>query len=397
MMRIRLLGLLVVLFALTAGATTARASTTLDGQWHLDEGSGTTTADSSGNGNNGTLTASATWVGGLFGRALSFNGTPGYVTVPGARSLQTPQVSVSAWVNHSGTPGAYRYIVAKGATDVAASYALYTGSDGGLAFYVSKDAGKTFQLSPREGPGIWDGNWHLVVGTFDGSTVRLYVDGNQVGSGMAYSGTIQYPNPTNNDLYIGDYPLCQNGMFTGTIDEVSVWNHALSQSEVQQLLGGPSQTPFTHNPGGGSGGSGGGSAPGVPLISLLRMSPASFATRAKGSRHKGRRRTSSQISYFDTQRARSTLTVFRQRPGIRKHRKCVAAARHARVRRSARCTRSTAVGSFTRTDRVGRNTFTFSGVLHGHHLPAGTYRLSVTPVAFGKTGRTRSIGFKIMS
>ena len=74
-----------------------------------------------------------------------------------------------------------RYLVAKGIDPEAASYALYTGHSGGLFFFVYD--GKQFVLSPDAGRGIWDGHWHHVAGTFDGASVRLYVDGTQVGLG----------------------------------------------------------------------------------------------------------------------------------------------------------------------------------------------------------------------
>ena len=59
---------------------------------------------------------------------------------------------------------------------MASSYALYTGSNGGLRFYVS-DGGAGASLSPAAGPELWDGQWHAVAGTFDGQTVRFYLDG----------------------------------------------------------------------------------------------------------------------------------------------------------------------------------------------------------------------------
>ena len=57
----------------------------------------------------------------------------------------------------------------------AASYGLYTGPNGGLEFYVSSSRGTVYVRSPDAGAGVWDGGWHMVVGTYDGNTVRLFV------------------------------------------------------------------------------------------------------------------------------------------------------------------------------------------------------------------------------
>src|SRR5207247_1869660 len=95
-----------------------------------------------------------------------------------------------------------KYIVAKGAYgDYVASYALYT-AETGLAFYVSD--GVTYAQSPDPGPGIWDGAWHHVVGTYDGASVRLYVDGAEVGNGPPSNLRINYALPTSADVLVGN-------------------------------------------------------------------------------------------------------------------------------------------------------------------------------------------------
>src|SRR5207248_9141361 len=108
------------------------------------------------------------------------------------------------------------------------SYALYT-SGGGLSFYVTTTNG--FALSPDAGF-VWDGNFHHVVGTYDGSYVRIYVDGAEVGSGSALAGTMAYDNTLDNgDLFLGAFNSGGQG-FTGTLDEPSIYNSALGPAEV---------------------------------------------------------------------------------------------------------------------------------------------------------------------
>lgn len=218
---------------------------TVVGNWQLDEGTGSSAKDSSGNNNNGELSPIAPiWTGGRqpASTALHFDGS-NYVKVvgnpPPLTVLEPSMVTVEAWVRSCGpVTGSLHYILSKGGEGcIAASYALYAGELGKLSFYIShEDQAKPFFESPNAEPSVWDGNWHHVAGTYDGKTVRLYVDGHQIGDGT------NVPDPTNivynlpvNEFFIGSYgeepcPFPYN--FTGDIAEVRVWNGALSPSEV---------------------------------------------------------------------------------------------------------------------------------------------------------------------
>jgi hypothetical protein len=113
--------------------------------------------------NSGALVGPVAFVAGRIGQAFRFDGN-GYVEVPRLDSLEPSTVTVAAWVRGV-APGPGRYILSKGAFGCfAASYALYTGSNGELYFYVSD--GNSFSLSPSGGTGVWDGQWHFVAGTF---------------------------------------------------------------------------------------------------------------------------------------------------------------------------------------------------------------------------------------
>lgn len=154
----------------------------------------------------------------------------GDVRVPNSAGLESPTVTVEAWVSAT-APGTSAYVLAKGASGpTAASYALYTGATGGLPFYVSDGAG--YVESPAAGAGVWDGEWHHVVGTHDGATVRLYVDGVEIGEGTATDLQIGYGLPTGNDLFTGSYQGDIALPFAGLIDEPAVYNRAHGPSEV---------------------------------------------------------------------------------------------------------------------------------------------------------------------
>ncbi|MBA7558226.1 hypothetical protein ES705_51021 [subsurface metagenome] len=84
---------------------------------------------------------------------------------------------------------------------------------------------------------IWDGEWHHIAGTYDGSNLRLYVDGSEVGSGKSVSKTIGY---SAGDLFIGSYGM--GYYFDGLIDEVRIWSSALEASQLDDMT--PPKTNF---------------------------------------------------------------------------------------------------------------------------------------------------------
>jgi hypothetical protein len=171
-------------------------------------------------------------VPGHAGDALVFDGTTGQVRIPDSTALEPADVTVNAWVKDAVNPGGYAYLVAKGAQGCqAASWALYTGPSGGLEFYVSTGT-VSVTVSPDAGSGVWDGAWHQITGSFDGSTVRLYVDGTQVGSGTATIDPIGYGLTTTDDLYIGTYPGCTGHGYNGAVDQLEVFDQALTPAQI---------------------------------------------------------------------------------------------------------------------------------------------------------------------
>ena len=196
----------------------------------FDEGTGTTASDASGHGFVGTLTG-ATWTtAGKYGNALVFNGTSALVTVPNAASLQlTTGMTLEAWVNPSVVTAAWRDVIYKGNDSY---YLEATSTNASLP-----GAGGTFGASPLYGAAALAANtWtHLAV-TYDRVTLRLYVNGVQVSS-LAATGAIETstdPLQIGGDSIYGQY-------FQGAIDEVRVYNRALSPTEIQADLATPVQ------------------------------------------------------------------------------------------------------------------------------------------------------------
>jgi hypothetical protein len=228
------LGLLAALAVLVgAFPASASAATNLGAFWHLDEASGTVAADSSGNANHGTIDGAA-HVAGRFGKALRFDGVDDRVLIARSSTLEPAAVTVEGWVRSATSPGVARYIVAQGArTCEAASYGLYTGIGGGLAFYVSTNNATLFSVSPAAPATIWDGAWHHVAGTYDGAAVRLYVDGVQVGGGTPTTIPIGYGLPSPDGLLGSFGGTCDPQLaYGGDLDEPRIWQRALSAQEI---------------------------------------------------------------------------------------------------------------------------------------------------------------------
>ena len=410
--RTSLAALVLAVAALTAAPALAAPAPV--GSWQLNEGAGTAVADSSGNGNDGVLSGGTTWVSGVSGSALSFDGSTGQVKVSDNNALEPhTAVTVSAWVKHAGSPGAFRYIAAKGGNScVAASYGLYSGPNGGLEFYVSQKKGSVYARSPDAGQGVWDGKWHLAVGTYDGNAIRLYVDGNEVGAGTSWPGALEYLLPSSNDFYIGNYPNCQPHHFAGAIDGVMVWDRALSAAQIRSLNPGTT-VPTSPDPpsttGAGSPGAGGGQSPSgptgnsgsssgtastnnaVPAIRGLKLSTTTVTVDVHGHVVLAAG-TGLSITYTESKAAKLTVTLLRVESGVRRGGRCVKPT--AKTRRLPRCTRFVVVNRLVRVDRAGHLTLRLDRLLRGRLSP-GTYRFDITPRANGKVGKTASARFVV--
>jgi hypothetical protein len=192
----------------------------LVGWWSFNEGSGTVAGDSSGNGNSGTISG-ATWVAGKYGDALSFNGG-GYVTVPDTVSLQPTAITVTCWVNgaslqNTGYVGKYY------------DYILYSEGGGQPAFIVWNGGGAG--SAAYSAIALPLNQWVFIVGTFGADGIaRIYVNGVLQGSGSAITPNIRDGGAP---LYVGKRGDGIGSSFPGAIDEVRIYNRALSAADIQ--------------------------------------------------------------------------------------------------------------------------------------------------------------------
>jgi hypothetical protein len=196
----------------------------------LNAGSGSNVADSSGSKNSGTVSG-ATWSSsGRFGSALSFDGVNDWVTVADAASLDLSSgMTLEAWVRPSRL-GGWRTVVFKERSG-GVVYGLYGDQAGGRPLGQVDIGGERNAVGSASLPlNVWS---HLAT-TFDGSMVRLYVNGTQAGS-LPFAGSMA---ASTGPLRLGGNSVWGE-WFAGLIDEVRVYNRALSASEIQQDL----QTP----------------------------------------------------------------------------------------------------------------------------------------------------------
>jgi len=198
----------------------------LVGWWRFDEGTGNVAKDSSGFGNNGIIYG-AIWVDGKYGKALSFDGTNDYVQIPISSSLKLPLWTISAWVETNVVDSAYHEIIRKDGA-IGANYLIDLDSANvwDSAFY---DGVQWRTASSGITPTI--GMFYYVLATWDGTNLKIYVDG-ILKSSVNYAGST--PDQADTIVNIGS----ANGyrFFNGIIDEVRIYNRALSATEIQEIF-----------------------------------------------------------------------------------------------------------------------------------------------------------------
>jgi hypothetical protein len=235
---------------LSAAAVTVQNSAVsivngLIGYWPFDDGSGTTVRDTSGAGNNGTLQGDATFGTGLMNGALVLDGGTGYARVPSSPSLETitNTFTICAWVKFA-TNGTYTVgdlqSVARKVIDEANNAFPYTAydlcaQDAGSGTFRARVAATRASDSTRAtalGNPHPYGPWYHLVGVYDGSTLRIYVNGVQESTAALTGAVLQ----TGQALCIGRYGTVAEPV-NGSIDDFRLYNRALTPSEIQSLYG----------------------------------------------------------------------------------------------------------------------------------------------------------------
>lgn len=202
------------------------------GTWYLDRmvvDVDTFCADSSGNGNHGTLIGAnngaitgATRVAGKYGYGLSFDGTDDYVTIPNNVSLNPPQISCFMWMKSSSvvTQRLVWKVNAFGISTIVTTGKFYA------TIYASGG-----HDSEQSAASVCDGNWHHVGFTYDGVTLLCYVDG-----AVSSTNTVNLPLDTSSSDLLLASQAAGSLFFNGLGDEVRIYNRVISPTEVTSLF-----------------------------------------------------------------------------------------------------------------------------------------------------------------
>ena len=204
------------------------------GLWLFNEGKGDVTRDSSGNGNDGTLTSSPKWIDGKFGKALEFDGVASYVDCGNKNTMtMTNEVTVQFWFRNDKKMSVFEdRMVAVGKHYLEYEVGVY--SAGAIHTYTSNGAGDYDEgINVANAEADWAvGKWRHVAWTLKGAHETVYVDGVMAGEfDKPHAGT----KPGEHNLEIGR--RTEGGLqFKGALDEVAVSKVALAQADIQASM-----------------------------------------------------------------------------------------------------------------------------------------------------------------
>ncbi|NTV22635.1 MAG: prepilin-type N-terminal cleavage/methylation domain-containing protein [Candidatus Yonathbacteria bacterium] len=204
------------------------------GMWNFEEGSGVTVRDVSGWGNHGTISGATfttdTYNAGVSKYALSFDGVNDYVNLNNATVINPNQGAVSAWVKASHWNPTKMTIFS---SEVGPAWAqlrlvLFSGSNNSLVFSVANGTSSTENIVTTENI-LNTGEWYHVMGTYDGSSVKIYLNG-----------VIKKTHLTNivpgvftpTKTVIGWH--YSNRFWDGIIDDVRIYARSLTAQEVKE-------------------------------------------------------------------------------------------------------------------------------------------------------------------
>jgi hypothetical protein len=234
--------------------------------YSFDEGAGTSVGDTSGNAHAGTISGASWATSGWFGGALHFDGTNDWVAVPdaGGFDLRTG-MTLESWVYPTALSG-WRTVILKERPGGLA-YALYAHDNAPRpAVYVNAGGADVAALG---GVGLPLNAWAHLAATYDGAILRLYINGNEVGSQALANPIVTSTQP----LRIGGNAVWGEH-FAGLIDEVRIYNRALSPAEIQTDMATPIGPPPPPPPPPGASATGHWSAPvelGLVAVNMIHL------------------------------------------------------------------------------------------------------------------------------
>lgn len=215
-----------VLAVLSSKTVSSAEEEGLVGWWKFDEGKGTLAMDSSGNGNHGEI-AGATWVKAKAGSALRFDGDGAFVCVEHSDVLTPDEFTIEAWVKPASAVSTDRgpMIVSKYGGNWRGYMLLLEGRSGKPGIHIDTPQAEETAVAPEA---LKLGQWHHLAGTYDGQAAKIYVNGKLQGSVDA-----QITHDQGRPLTIGKASWVDQAYFAGVIDEVKVYDRALTAMEIR--------------------------------------------------------------------------------------------------------------------------------------------------------------------
>ncbi len=207
----------------------------LGGYWTFDIGAGTVAKDLSGNGHDGTLTGESWNATGVKGGMINFGtGRTVVVTVGDHADLESQSLTMVAWVRRNTTQNQYTRIIEKywgaGSPFVSYNIDLY---DAGGNDVPSVGLGNGGIWSTAYATVLADQVWYMLVGTFDGTNVRKYINGSIEGAPVAHAVTVAYSAGA---LTIGNrFGSTTVNQMNGWLDEIQFYSRNLSDTEISNM------------------------------------------------------------------------------------------------------------------------------------------------------------------
>jgi len=216
---------MVLVLSLTCTSLGQPVDPALVGWWKLDETSGNTALDSSGNGRDGTLQGDPQWVAGWIDGALEFDGDDHVDT---GYTEDLANWTIAAWAISPAAPSGdspsgpvhremnYQFNWNHGDATFRGAAALRVGGTWYAASYMPLEAN----------------TWYHLAASYDGNALKAYRDGVLITTNTSPSGN---PDAETNTLKLGRHAAAAQ-FFTGTVDDVRVYNRVLTDAEIKQLI-----------------------------------------------------------------------------------------------------------------------------------------------------------------
>ncbi|MGQ9611171.1 MAG: LamG domain-containing protein [bacterium] len=225
--------LLTLIFLIVIFNADAKPIPELMGLWLFEDGKGDVIKDSSGNGLDGKLIAGGEFVNGKFGKAIKLNGSNQCIEIPHAdiMNITDEPITMLIWYKWDGAGDGWQTFFSKGPmSGTNENWALFINTGGAYFHFISTPNGARINVDSPGGV-VKKNEWQFVAGTYDGKTVKIFLDGKFIKE-QPQSGKL---TPNKSNLRIGHREGSPH-WWMGTLDEAAVFKKALSENELNSIM-----------------------------------------------------------------------------------------------------------------------------------------------------------------